>query len=234
MNKENLPSEEFRSPRNVMKPDVRSAMIGANSIEQLHTNIKDYQLGEHVDEKIRIQYDTVRNLYVHAYYVYRFFPIVKHQLYVTLEHALRECIGEKTLDKYRKDKNKQMSKNSPRFTRGLKLCMTYVVEHNLIKNEDFSVWKRGKEQRAEEEYQKKILDIMISENLESYEWNEADIDYENVNYDYNYVNVITETTAGLRNSLAHGSTMLSPTPLVSFDIVSTVINKVYERSKELC
>lgn len=161
MNKEDLPSEEFRSPDNVLKPDVRTGMMGANSIEQFHANIKGYQLGEHVDEKIRIQFDTVRNLYLHAYYVYRFFPIVKHQLYVTLEHALRECIGEKTLDKYRKSKNKQLPKNSPRFSRGLKLCLTYVVDHNLIKNEDFSVWQRGRERRAEEEYKRKILDLSL-------------------------------------------------------------------------
>lgn len=109
--------------------------------------------------------------------------------------------------------------------------MTFVVEHELIRNEDFTVWQHGKERRAEQEYQSKILDIMMSENLESYEWNEDEIDYDNVHYDYDYVSVLTETTAGLRNSLAHGSTMLSPTPSVEFDIVSTVINKVYERYK---
>lgn len=234
MDKDNLPSEEFRTPENVLQPDVRTEMMGVQSIEQFHDNIKDYQLGQHVDEKIRIQFDTIKNLYLHAYYVYRFFPIVKHQLYVTLEHALRECIGEKTLDAFRKYKNKQLPRKAPKFSRGLKLCMTYAVEHDLIKNEDFSVWQRGKERRAEEEYQSKVLDIMTSENLESYEWNEEEIDYENVEFDYDYVDVITKTTAGLRNSLAHGSTMLSPTPLITFEIVSTVINKIYERHNSKC
>lgn len=101
MDAENLPAEEFRTPNNVLKPDIRTGMMGDASIEQFHENIKDYKLGENVDEKIRIQFDTVKNLYLHAYFVYRFFPIVKHQLFVTLEHALRECISEKTLDKYR-------------------------------------------------------------------------------------------------------------------------------------
>ncbi|WP_404339629.1 hypothetical protein [Pseudoalteromonas mariniglutinosa] len=231
MDKENLPSEEFRTPENILQPDVRTEMMGVQSIEQFYENIKSYQLGQHVDEKIRVQFDTIKNLYLHAYFVYRFFPIVSHQLYVTLEHALRECIGEKKLDDFRKSKNKQLPKKGPKLSRGLKLCMTYIVENELIKNEDFSAWQRGKKQRAEEVYSRKISEIIDSKNLDSYEWNEDEIDYENVVYEYDYLEVVMESAAGIRNSLAHGSPMLSPTPIIEFDITSTIINKVYERFK---
>lgn len=231
MDKENLPSEEFRTPENILQPDVRTEMMGVQSIEKFYENIKSYQLGEHVDEKIRVQFDTIKNLYLHAYFVYRFFPIVSHQLYVTLEHALRECIGEKQLNDFRKSKNKQLPKKGPKFSRGLKLCMTYIVENELIKNEDFSAWQHGKKQRSEQVYSRKISEVIDSKNLDSYEWNEDEIDYENVVYEYDYLKVVLESTTGIRNSLAHGSSMLSPTPIIEFDIASTIINKVYERYK---
>ncbi|KYL32155.1 hypothetical protein A2I96_18315 [Pseudoalteromonas tetraodonis] len=60
MDKENLPSEEFRTPENILQPDVRTKIMGVQSIEQFYENIKSYQLGQHVDEKIRVQFDTIK------------------------------------------------------------------------------------------------------------------------------------------------------------------------------
>jgi len=193
-NSQSLPAEEFRNPEDISKPDARLKYMGITSVNQLHEAVKSFELNSHVDEKIRIQFDTVKNLYIHSFYVYRFFPIVKHQLYVTLEHGLRECIGEKELERFRKFKNKQLPRKSPKFSRRLKLCMTYAVEFELIKNEDFSIWRHGKEQQAEAIYRQKVFEIMESEGLDSYEWDESEIDYENVDYNHDYIEILTETS----------------------------------------
>lgn len=231
MSKISLPAEEFRKPSNIMLPDVRNERFGDNAIEKFHSLINDFELKAHVPEKIKIQYDTVRNLFLHSLFVYRFFPIAKHQLYVTLEHALRECIGEDELDHFRKTRNKSLPKKAPRFARGLKLCMTYAVENNLIKNEDFSVWQNGKIRAAEEKYSEFVFQKMKEENLDSYQWKPSEIDYENVEFEYDYLEILLETTPALRNSLAHGSTYLSPTSILEFEIISVIINKSFERNR---
>ena len=217
MNKE-LPAEEFRTSETIMLPDVRNGHFGDDAITKLRSFIEEYTLGQHVPEKLRIQFDTLRNLFLHSYYVYRFFPIVKHQLFVVLEHGIRECIGEKELDKYRKIKNKEVPKGDPRFSRGLKFNLVYIIDHELIRNEDFSVWQHGKERAAEQEYQMKVVERMKEEGLKSYTMDPSEVDYEGVEYDYDYLSVLLETTPALRNSLAHGSTFLSPTSIVNFEI----------------
>lgn len=225
-----LPSEEFRKPNDITKPDIRSTQMGISSVEYFHKLIQDYELHEHVPEKIRFQFDTVRNLFLHAYYVYRFYPIVKHQLYVTLEHAINECIGSDSLDKYRKSLNKSLPKDVPKYSRGLKLNLKYLVEHELIHNEDFEVWRRGKKQAAEGKYRAKILSKMRDCNLSEYQWNDADIDYEGVQYDYDYTADILELIPKIRNFFAHGQSDLRPTPMVDFEVVSVIINNIFERN----
>ncbi len=106
-----LPIEEdFRTPSNVMLPDDRSNLVGLNSIEQLHEAIDEYRLDKSIPENIRIQFATAKNLILYSYYVYRFFPIAKHQLFVVLEHAIKECIGEQTFKTTKKRKTESRPK----------------------------------------------------------------------------------------------------------------------------
>lgn len=233
MDKIELPSEEFRTPETIMLPDVRNEHFGDDAIVKFRAFIEEFTLGEHVPEKLRIQFDTTKNLFLHSYYVYRFFPIVKHQLFVALEHAIRECIGEKRLDRYRKLKNKSIPKGKPRFSRGLKFNLVFIIDHELIKNEDFSVWQLGKERAAENKYDELIFQKMREDNLDSYQWDPSEIDYEGVEYDYDYLDVLLETTPALRNALAHGSTFLSPTSTLNFEITSVIINKIFERNTKI-
>ncbi|TMM45759.1 hypothetical protein [Colwellia ponticola] len=230
MDKVKLPAEEFRALENIMLPDIRNEHFGDKAIVKFRSSIEEFALEGHVPEKLRIQFDTVKNLFLHSYYVYRFFPIVKHQLFVVLEHAIRECIGEKRLDLYRKLKNKGIPKGNPKFSRGLKFNLVFIMDHELIKNEDFSVWQIGKERAAEDKYDEFIFQKMKEDNLDSYQWNPSEIDYEGVEYDYDYLSVLLETTPALRNALAHGSTFLSPTSTLSFEITSVIINKIFERN----
>ena len=233
MNNTKLPAEEFRTLENIMLPDVRNDHFGDDAIAKFRSFIEEFTLGEHVPEKLRIQFDTTKNLFLHSYYVYRFFPIVKHQLFIVLEHAIRECIGEKRLDRYRKLKNKSIPKGEPRFSRGLKFNLVYIMDHKLIENEDFSVWHYGKARAAEAKYDGFIFQKMRDENLDSYQWNPSEIDYEGIDYDYNYLDVLLETTPALRNALAHGSTFLSPTSTLNFEITSVIINKIFERNTKI-
>lgn len=229
MKDNSLPAEEFRSPSNILSHDVRNEHFGEDAIKKFHDEIKHFELGQHVSEKIRIQFDTARNLFLHSLFVYRFFPIAKHQLLVTLEHSIRDCIGEEALEEYRRAKNKKVAKGGRRFARGLKFNLTYLIDFNLIKNEDFSIWQHGKARKAESDYEEQVWEKMQTEGLDSYTWDESEIDYSNVDYQYDYLEVLSESLPFIRNSLSHGSTFLSSGGAHDFEIVSTIINQIFER-----
>ena len=137
------PADELRTPRLAYKPDIRSAAFGLKDIDIQYQLIKLYALTDRVPEKIVIQYDVARNLYLYAYNVYRFYMVAHHHALVTLELAIKEFVGEEKLEVYRKEQN---------FSRGLRLCMAYIREHKLVTNSDFSVWQRRNHTHAEEQY----------------------------------------------------------------------------------
>lgn len=225
------PSDEFRTPENIALPDIRNENFGDAGVRQFHKAIANFQLGSHVPKDLIIQFDTSRNLFLYAFHVYRFFPIAQHQLYITLERAIRECVGSDILDEYRKNKNKNQPKGAKRYSRGLKLNLTFIVEKSLIKNEDFRLWHEGKARRAEDEYHIYVSKKMSSENLSSYKLNEAEIDYDNVVYNYNYLEVLCECLPSLRNSMAHGAPYLHGGAVYDYEIVSVIINRIFERHR---
>lgn len=232
MKEQSLPAEEFRDIDNIMLPDIRNEKFGENGLAKFRSYIEEFVLHNHVPEKLRIQFDTAKNLFLHAYYVYRFFPIVNHQLLVLTELAIRECVGENKLKEYGKIRQKTMP-NGESIGNGLKRSMYFIVEHELVCNEDFPIWQHGKIQAAEDQYNEFVINKMDKENLDSYQWDEAEIDYENVEYDYDYLTVLLETTHKIRNSFAHGSTYLAPTAIQKFEITSVIINKIFERKNLL-
>lgn len=229
MDKQSLPGEGFRNSNNIMLPDIRNEKFGVDGLLKFISYIEEFTLDGHVPEKIRIQFDTLKNLFLHSYYVYRFFPIVKHQLYVLTELAITECIGEERLSAYEKLRKKAIPKKH-NIGNGLKRGMYFIVEHGLIRNEDFPIWNNGKRQAAEEEYRTFVFNKMEQENLETYQWDDSEIDYENVNYEYDYLKVLLETSHKIRNSLAHGSFYLAPTAIQNFEIASVIINNIFKRT----
>lgn len=90
-------------------------------------------------------------------------------------------------------------------------------------------WRLGKEKKAEAEYMIYVSKKMDEETLESYQWNESEIDYDGVEYNNYYLLILLDKLPSLRNSLAHGSSYLSPTSVVDFEIVSVIINRIFER-----
>lgn len=226
---EKYPSDEFRTPENIKLPDIRNGSFGEAGVEKFHKAIANFQLESYVPKGLVIQFDTARNLFLYAFHVYRFFPIAQHQLYITLERAIRECVGSDVLDEYRKNKNQ--TRGARKYSRGLKLNLTYITEKKLIQNEDFRLWQECKARRAEDEYREKILEKMSSDNLSSYTWDESEIKYNEVEYNYNYLEVLLECIPNLRNSMAHGSSLLHGGATYDYEIVSVIINKIFERNK---
>jgi len=225
-----LPVEELRTLENMGLPDIRSTHFFDSKLERWHRDIGPYLLGAHVPEEIIIQYDTCRNLYLYAFHVFRFYNVAHHQLYTVLELAIRIFVGEKNLNKYLKKKKKQAKEEGRTVNRGLSICMQYLVEHQLILNEDFPLWQHKSEQAKEYAYQEKVHRTMDEQDLKEYQWDETELQNTEFDFNWNFVEVLCQYIPKLRNNYAHGSTTLYSSVLHDFENVSIIINKIYERT----
>ena len=220
------PADELRTPVNVLAPDQRNFHFGVTSLEVLYGRISHCSLISSVPEDIRIQFDTARNLYLHAFYVYRFYVVAESQVLSTLELAIRECIGDKTLAVFQKE----LKARGIHFNKGLRLYLEYLAQHQLIQNEDFPRWHRRNRMAAEDAYRDKIFKLMKEQGLEEYQWDESEIDESAFDVEWDYVKVLCEILPKIRNNYSHGSKMLHNQVSLSFVNVSVIINKMFERT----
>jgi hypothetical protein len=85
----------LRTPDTVCKPDIRSPMASfldeqPLTVEYQYSAVADICLHKGVPEDIRVQFETTKNLYLYAWFVYRFYPVAEHHAYTCLELALHE------------------------------------------------------------------------------------------------------------------------------------------------
>src|SRR5258708_1152361 len=90
--------ERLRPPERVSEPDPRTLdFVTWDSTGKFRTfEVRDYYasasrlvLNKNVPERVAIQFETVKNLYLYSWFIYRFFPVAEHQALACLELALR-------------------------------------------------------------------------------------------------------------------------------------------------
>jgi hypothetical protein len=222
----NYPADELRTPVNVLAPDTRNFNFSISSIDVLYQSIEHIQLNSSVPNDIRVQFDTARNLFLHSFYVYRFYVVAESQALATLEFALRDCIGEEEIKSF----NKELKAQKRGFSKGLRLYMEYLANRELIKNEDFPIWHGRNRIAAEEAHRANVLKIMKDKGLSEYTWDDSEIDESKFDVEWNYVEVLCNIIPKIRNNYAHGSSTLHNQVLHSFENISIIINKMYERT----
>lgn len=187
------------------------------NIHDQYNFVAPFSLNGAVPDDIAIQFDTARNLYLYAWYVYRFYPVAEHQAIACLELALRE--------RYEKEIPKKYLGRLKRTT--LKPLLRYAVDKGDIKNEGFRRWHEAAERRARYRYQTEKLDEMREKGLEQIELDDSEIIVMDVDRSWEYIKIITDTLPKLRNHYAHGTKMLHNQVLGTIQIVSEIINQVY-------
>jgi hypothetical protein len=139
------------------------------------------------------------------------------QCLACLELALRERLKEEI--RTGKVKGKRPA---------LRLLLKYSVDNGLVRNEGFSAWQnRGAiNSRARVEMEK--IREASEKNLTEITWDESDIQITAEDLDWDYVKMLPDLLPMLRNDYAHGSTDLHDWVLRSFQIVSEIINQIYQ------
>lgn len=136
--------EKLRPAKCIHEPDPRNAstvwvdqasgIIRSIQASDLHDAVAGFVLNPSVPEDILQHIETVKNLYLYSWFIYRFQPVAEMQSLACLEFALRVRLADEI--KARKLKEKRP---------GLQRLMRYAIDHSLVKNEGFARWVRAQD-----------------------------------------------------------------------------------------
>ena len=135
-------AEKLRPAEFITEPDPRNFMIvrivkvdGTSrplNAADLHEMVSCLSLSATVPEKVAQHFETVKNIFLYSWFIYRFQPIAELQSLACLELALRERFANEittgTIDK------------RSAMLRGL---LTFAVRNGVIKSEGFSSWSQA-------------------------------------------------------------------------------------------
>lgn len=136
--------EKLRPAEHIHEPDPRNALtawvdrtsgaIRPIQASDLHEAMAAYVLDPAVPEDIAQHFETVKNVYLYSWFIYRFQPVAELQSLACLEYALRVRLA----DEIRAGKLKEKRP-------GLQRLMRYAIDHSLVKNEGFARWVRAQD-----------------------------------------------------------------------------------------
>lgn len=219
--------EQLRPVNYVSVPDPRSVgFVTADretgrwrplQISDYYLAVSSYCLNETVPEDIRINFDTARNLYLYAFFVYRFYPVSEHQALACLELALRMRYEKEIPKKYLGRSN---------FV-SLKPLFRYAVDKGDVKNDGFKRWHDAAEIKARFRYSSEKLEEMREKGLDRIDLDYSEAQITDIDRNKGYIADLVEILPKIRNNYAHGSGMLHSSVLGTIQIVSEIINQVY-------
>jgi hypothetical protein len=183
------------------------------SLEQRIDYIAQFALSEHVPEDVRVHFETGRNLFVYAWYSYRFLMVAEQHVLATLEMATRTRL-------------EIWSAAKP--PRGLSKLLHAARHAGFISNERFSAKDRWAVERARSRHDYAEIERMIRDGLD-----EAIIDHTRVvaseeDLSYDWLGNFIQTLPGVRNMYAHGSSELYSAIGRTFEVAVELINQLYE------
>lgn len=223
----------LRTPEHLCDPDPRaryfvrvhpeSGSIQPLSISNLYESVAAYPLSDAVPENVRILFDTARNLYLYAWFVYRFYNVAEQQAFACLEMALRERLKDEMPlpEEYWPRKREEQPPS-------LRPMLRYIIDWSYIQNKGFRTWRDRGIIRSRQRYEMEKLQEMQEKGLDS-----IDLDYSEVVVtdkdlqDYDYLSVLLKHMPSARNDYAHGSGILHNQVLHSFEVVSELVNQLF-------
>jgi hypothetical protein len=236
------PDDGLRSLEELEQPDVRMAHFavrddgGSRPITQRdrYESISSLELDEAVPSEVRVHFDTARNVYLYAWFVYRFHVIAEQQALATLELALRtKLMSIGVLDAEGKYKKTLLPKIAggplkEKWERAmLSRLLNIAAELDLLRNDRIEAraeWAlRLARQRHSIEQVHKMTELGLTKMVLSNEDPVPTAD----ELSFDWISHFAETLPETRNTYAHGSSMLHASVLRTFEIVRELVNQLY-------
>lgn len=227
MTKEEQHPDHLRTPATVCEPDMRNLSFVVfdekgerpKILDDLHQAVDKLKLNETVPEDIAVQFETSKNIYLYSWFVYRFFPVARLHVLTVLELALRE-----RLDKEIPEKSEYRSWDGKLY---LKKMLRYCKAHGLLKNEMFEAARYKACLNARNRHFNESMELMSRLDLDKMEYDDSDIEILDEDWNFDHVEIITESLTGLRNAQTHGSAMLDNAAWGTLRTVSEIINQLW-------
>ncbi len=230
MPQEKSHAEFLRSIENATQPDPRSISfvrydtalkaMRPLSLEDHHSAMSELALHSGVPENVSIQFETAKNLFLYAWFVYRFFAVAEHHSLACLEFAMRERFGNALPKKY--------------LGRGgrptLKPYLRYARDSGYIKNEGFARWHERAALRARYRYEYEKSQEMEAKGLKSILLDDSEVVVKDEDRNWGYIDILVDTLPATRNMYAHGSGSIHNQVRGTLEIVSEIVNQIFPES----
>lgn len=215
-------AERLRLLEFVSAPDPRNNATDSPfqfSLADHHARINSIQLNSAVPESIAIQFETTRNLYLYAWYVYRFFMVAKTHAFSTLEMGLKHRLPKRLPEPYQGPKQKHP------MLAGL---LAYAIDEGTVQNQGFRRWHDEALYKARQRQSMERIQAMIDQQLDSLEYDENEVPaIRPEDQLWDLVSVLRNGLPKARNSLAHGSTELTNQVFGDIELVAEILNQLY-------
>lgn len=193
---------------------------GAKALDEHHAAVAELKLGAAVPEDVVEQFETAKNLYLYAWFVYRFYPVAEHHALTCLELGLRLRLADQLPRKYWKD---------PKRKPTLRPLLTFAIDTGAIRNEGFRQWRDQVDRRARQRYVMEKRSEMIAGGLQKIELDYTQALPNDQDREWDYLSTLQEVLPEIRNSYAHGSTLLHQQVLGTLELVSEILNQLFEK-----
>lgn len=204
------PRSDNQSVLDILQP-------GEDALDEHHRAVAEISLTSSVPEDVNIQFETAKNLYLYAWFVYRFFPIAEHHALTCLEFGLRQRFPK--LPKKYWDKP---------WMPTLRPLLRFAVDSQAIKNEGFRQWRDQVSVRAQQRYSLERQTYMREEGLSHLELDYSQAIPNDEDNDWDYLSILLEVLPGIRNHYAHGSAYLHNQVLGTLELVSEILNQLFD------
>ncbi len=220
-------SDQLRMPHAALLPDRRSdglgglrpdGSIGTVTLEDRYDVIKTCVLSEAVPLDVRVHFETAKNLYLYAWFVYRFFPVAEKHVLATLEFALRERLVLLSPDRYGR---------GVEWVPGLAKMFKQARDDKLISNHGMRAYHRHAMGRARERVSDGATRQLMESGAEFVEYDPDSAAPMEQDYSWDALATYLETLPAIRNMHAHGSSNLHATVLGTFEIVTDLVNQLF-------
>jgi hypothetical protein len=209
----------LRTPENACLPDPRNNG-GLRTIQRHHDAIAEIVLHGGAPEAVRIQFETVKNVYFYSWFVYRFHSVTRLAAYACLEFALKKRFAAELSAASEKKREHGPS---------LRRLMKYALDTGHLRNEGFELWQRKTAARTRQRTIIEQITEMQRLGLHEMSFDHANVQITDEDKAHDYVHRLVDSLPDLRNHFAHGSRSLDHQSIAAIRVVAEVINQVYPR-----
>lgn len=226
-------ADKLRDATTALEPDARAHMTSAIradgtvsmvTLQERHAAVAGFELTQAVPVKIRVHFETAKNLYLYAWFVYRFYPVAEQQALATLEFALRERLTGLFPDQFGPSARRRPS---------LSNLFAEARKEGLITSKGLRATERLARIRADRRVSWERVQEMEARGLNEMQFEDSAVEPLPEDYPHDILNTFAETLPFFRNTYAHGSSILHSSVLGTFEDVTDLVNQLYPADSQL-